>query len=190
MGPDTFLQSLHGWQNFYTLLGEAAATLTGLMFVAASLGARLISDEADPKVRTFLTPTVVHFSLVLLLAALMNVPTQTRAALTAQLAILGLIGAGYSLSHLPRLRDFGRDGKLSRQAWAWNLALPLVGALWLGGRRPRPEPVRLRGAGRGGGRRPAARHGRPPQRLERDHPACPPHSILIVLRDTTTAPCR
>jgi len=133
MEPDTFLQSLHGWQNFYTLLGEAAATLTGLMFVAASLGARLISDEGEPKVRTFLTPTVVHFSLVLLLAALMNVPTQTRAALTAQLAILGLIGAGYSLSHLPRLRDFGRDGKLSRQAWAWNLALPLVGALWLGG---------------------------------------------------------
>ncbi len=104
---DTFLQALHGWQNFYTLLGEAAATLTGLMFVAASLGARLISDEGDPKVRTFLTPTVVHFSLVLLLAALMNVPTQTRAALTAQLALLGLIGAGYSLSHLPRLRDFG-----------------------------------------------------------------------------------
>lgn len=107
---DTFFQVLHGWQNFYTLLGEAAATLTGLMFVAASLGARLISDEADSKVRTFLTPTVVHFSLVLLLAALMNVPTQTRAALTAQLAILGLIGAGYSLSHL---RGFGRTATLS-----------------------------------------------------------------------------
>lgn len=133
MRPDTFLQALHGWQGFYTLLGSAAATLTGLMFVAASLGARLISDEVDPKVRTFLTPTVVHFSLVLLLAALMNVPTQTRAALAAQLAALGLFGAGYSLSHLPRLRNFGRDGSLSRPAWAWNLALPLLGALWLVG---------------------------------------------------------
>lgn len=130
---DNFLQALHGWQNFYTLLGEASATLTGLMFVAASLGARLINDEDDPKVRTFLTPTVVHFSLVLLLAALMNVPTQTRAALTAQFAVLGLIGAGYSLSHLPRLRGFQHDGSLDRQTWAWNLALPLLGALWLAG---------------------------------------------------------
>jgi len=133
MRPDTFLQALHGWQNFYTLLGEASATLTGLMFVAASLGARLINDEADPKVRTFLTPTVVHFSLVLLLSALMNVPTQTRAALAAQFAALDLFGAGYSLSHLPRLRGFQHDGSLERQAWVWNLALPLLAALWLAG---------------------------------------------------------
>ena len=133
MGPDIFLQALHGWQNFYTLLGGAAVPLTGLMFVAAGLGARLISDEADPKVRTFLTPTVVHFSLVLLLSALMNVPTQTRAALAAQLAVLGLIGAGYSLSHLPRLRGFQREGGLERPAWVWKLTLPLFAALWLTG---------------------------------------------------------
>ena len=133
MRPDTFLQALHGWQNFYTLLGEAAATLTGLMFVAASLGARLINDEADPKVRTFITPTVVHFSLVLLLAALMNIPTQTQGALAIQFAALGLFGAGYSLSHLPRLRGFQHDGSLERQAWTWNLALPLFAALWLAG---------------------------------------------------------
>ncbi len=131
MRPDAFLQALHGWQNFYALLGEASATLTGLMFVAASLGARLINDDADPKVRTFLTPTVVHFSLVLLLSALMNVPTQTRTALAAQLAALGLFGAGYSLSHLSRLRGFQHDGGLRRQTWVWNLALPLLGALWL-----------------------------------------------------------
>ena len=133
MGPDTFLQALHDWQNFYTLLGGAAATLTGLMFVAASLGARILNEEDDPKVRTFITPTVIYFSLVLLLSALMNIPTQTRAALTAQFAAVGLIGVGYSLSHLPRLRGFHQGGGLERQAWAWNLALPLFSALWLTG---------------------------------------------------------
>ena len=38
MKPETFLQALHDWQSFYTLIGEVSATLTGLMFVAASLG--------------------------------------------------------------------------------------------------------------------------------------------------------
>ena len=131
MRPDTFIQALHDWQNFYTLLGEVSATLTGLMFVAASLGARLINEEDDPKVRTFLTPTVVYFSHVLLLSALMNVPTQTRAALIVQFAAAGLIGAGYSLSHLPRLRGFQQDKAFSRQTWIWNLLLPLFSALWL-----------------------------------------------------------
>ena len=130
---DTFLQALHGWQNFYTLLGEAAATLTGLMFVAASLGPRLISDKADPKVRTFITPTVIYFSLALQLCALMNVPTQTRAALAVQLAVLGLGGTGYSLSHLRRLRGFHRNGILGRGDWVWNLALPLLATLCLAG---------------------------------------------------------
>ena len=133
MKPDSFLQALHDWQGFYALLGSAAATLTGLMFVAASLGARLINDEADPKVRTFLTPTVIYFSLVLLLSALMNVPTQTPTALTAQFATVGLVGTGYSLSHLSRLRDFHRAGSLRAQSWVWNLVLPLLGALWLVG---------------------------------------------------------
>jgi len=131
MQPNTFLQALHAWQGFYTLLGGAAATLTGLVFVAASLGARLINEESDPKVRTFITPTVIYFSLVLLVSLLMNVPNQTRPALAVQLAVVGLSGAGYSLSHLARLRGFQRDGGLSRQTWAWNLAQPLHGALWL-----------------------------------------------------------
>ena len=128
MRPDTFLQALHDWQNFYTLLGEASATLAGLMFVAAILGARLINEDSDAKVRTLLTPTVLYFSLVLL-SALMNISTQTRAALTVQLFVVGLIGAGYSLS---------------RQA-----------------------SILHGGAERGGGRCPAAPHGRPPQCLER-----------------------
>ena len=81
--------------------------------------------------RTFLTPTVVYFSHVLLLPALMNVPTQTRTALIVQFAAAGLIGAGYSLSHLPRLHGFQHDGGLSRQAWIWNLILPFLSALWL-----------------------------------------------------------
>lgn len=131
MTPDALLQSLHAWQDYYTLLGEVSATLTGLMFVAASLGTRLIDGSSGPKVQTFMTPTVVYFSLVLLLSALMNVPVQTRLSLTAQFAAGGLFGCGYSLSHLPRLRRFQHEGSVDRLAWVWTVALPLVAALWL-----------------------------------------------------------
>ncbi len=129
MKPDLFTQTLHEWQNYYTLLGGASATLIGLMFVAASLGTSLINDDDDPKVRTFITPTVIYFSLALLLSVLMNVPVQTQQTLVAQFAVVGLVGAWYSLSHLPRLRGFYRHDGLG--LWIWNLVLPLCAAVLL-----------------------------------------------------------
>ena len=131
MRPDAVLQALHGWQNYYTLLGEVSATLTGLMFIAASLGTRLIDGSSSPKVQTFMTPTVVYFSLVLLLSALMNVPVQTRLSLLVQFAAVGLFGCGYSLSHLPRLHRFQHEGILDGPVWIWTIALPFFAAVWL-----------------------------------------------------------
>jgi len=128
---DPFVQTLHAWQNFYTLLGEASATLTGLMFVAASLGTSLIDDKAGPKVQTFITPTVTYFSLVLLISALMNIPSQTPLLLTLQLGMIGLFGTGYSLSHFRRLRGFELEPGDTGQIWLWNVALPLFASLWL-----------------------------------------------------------
>ncbi len=128
---EPFSQVLHGWQSFYQLVGEASATLTGLMFVAASLGTSLIDDKAGPKVQTFITPTVTYFSIVLLISALMNIPNQTPLSLALQLGAIGLFGTGYSASHFLRLRGFELDPADTAQVWLWNLALPLLASLWL-----------------------------------------------------------
>jgi hypothetical protein len=56
---DPWLQQLYEWRNFYVLLGAAAATLTGLMFVVVSLGPHLIAAHTATGVRVFVTPTVV-----------------------------------------------------------------------------------------------------------------------------------
>ena len=130
---DSFFQLLHGWQSFYQLVGESSATLTGLMFVAASLGTSLIDDKAGPKVQTFITPTVTYFSVVLLISALMNIPNQTPFSLTLELGALGLFGAGYSSSHFRRLRGFDLDPSDTGQVWLWNFALPLLASLSLMG---------------------------------------------------------
>ncbi len=128
---EPFSQILHDWQNFYQLVGESSATLTGLMFIAASLGTSLIDDKAGPKVRTFITPTIIYFSVVLLISALMNIPNQTSFWLSLQLGVIGLFGTGYSASHFWRLRGFDLDPADVSQIWLWNLALPLLASLCL-----------------------------------------------------------
>ena len=35
----------HSWHDFYLLVGTASATLVGLMFVAATLGASVFSER-------------------------------------------------------------------------------------------------------------------------------------------------
>jgi len=47
------LDVLHDWQNFYVLMGGASATLTGLMFVAVSLGMNLVNDASEADIHTY-----------------------------------------------------------------------------------------------------------------------------------------
>ena len=49
------------WHDFYALVGTAAATLVGLMFVAASIGDNIFDEKDLVPMKAFITPTVVHF---------------------------------------------------------------------------------------------------------------------------------
>src|SRR5664279_3653696 len=55
----------------------AAATLVGLIFLAFSLGARLVPAEDNTAMRGFVVPIVIHFGAVLILSALMLIPVYT-----------------------------------------------------------------------------------------------------------------
>jgi len=71
------IEAFRAWQNFYLLTGATAATLTGLVFVAASLGANLKnSAQVTSGIPIFVTPTVIHFTTVLLVAMPTNSPMQ------------------------------------------------------------------------------------------------------------------
>ena len=87
---------LHSWHDFYVLVGTAAATLVGLMFVSASIGAQVFTEKNRAGMRAFLSPTVVHFSSVLFIAILAAIPTHTWRTLAVLLAASGLAGLGYS----------------------------------------------------------------------------------------------
>jgi len=51
-------------------MGGASATLTGLMFVAVSLGMNLVNDASEADIHTYVSPTLFHFVASLLLAGI------------------------------------------------------------------------------------------------------------------------
>ena len=70
------LPALAGWENFYVILGSAAAGLTGLTFVVVALAADANMTHLSG-LRTFVSPTVIHFSSALWITALCSVPRHT-----------------------------------------------------------------------------------------------------------------
>src|SRR4051812_50170669 len=68
-----------GWDTFYVIIGSSAAALTGLMFVVISLTAdvRFTAIDRNNGLDAYATPTVMHFCLVLLLAAVLTSPKHT-----------------------------------------------------------------------------------------------------------------
>src|SRR5579864_5026772 len=65
--PEAMLTPLATWQNFYVIIGSAAATLTGLMFVVITLIAQLrvqVSSDSGG-IAVFSTPNVFHFGAAL-----------------------------------------------------------------------------------------------------------------------------
>jgi hypothetical protein len=118
---------LSNWQNFYMVMGTAAATLTGLMFVATSLVAGIETHvpTASAGVSAFSTPTVVHFGSVLLLAGILSMPWQT---LSSPGFLLGLAGLGmvlYSIIVLRRMIHVPHY-QSTLEDWLWYMVLPFL----------------------------------------------------------------
>ena len=114
--PDTYI--LRDWQSFYLLAGTASATLIGLMFVAISFGARLVPTQSESSVRAFVTPTVIHFSAVLILSVSALIPTFTNEWFAFVLALLGSSGLVYGLQVIRQmLLHRGQGQPLDAEHW-------------------------------------------------------------------------
>jgi hypothetical protein len=68
---------LSGWENFYVIVGSSAGALIGLQFVVVTLIAERPPRDADAAGAAFSTPSVVHFTVVLLLSAIASIPWRT-----------------------------------------------------------------------------------------------------------------
>ena len=127
--PDALSQPLQGWQNFYLLVGTAAATLVGLMFVTISFGSRFITQKNIAALRVYMSPTVIHFIYVLGTAAVVAIPTVSRVFLGILLVTVGLISCVRTLTGVPSMWQASRRQFVDMHDWVWYLAAPLISYL-------------------------------------------------------------
>jgi hypothetical protein len=113
---------LGSWHDFYAILAMASGTLIGAMFIVASIGGRMTRTRATA-VASFVTPTVIHLSVVLLACALLVVPTLDRRTL----GIIGLIGGLIGLAAATRIFWQVLHSKVDHVDRLWYGGLPLLG---------------------------------------------------------------
>lgn len=121
----SLISELHEWGGFYGIVGAAAGALIGLQFVVMTLGGQRPPSRQAEVSAAFATPTIVHFSVVLLLSALLQAPWKTILPAAAVCGVLGFAGTAYSLVTAWRMRvqtiyrpDF--------EDWMFHALLPLV----------------------------------------------------------------
>ena len=115
------------WQNFYVIVGSAAAALTGLQFVVIALSANMRKIGAGTEVGVYATPTIFHFCAVLLIAAITSVPHQSAMSLAICLGIAGAIGFVYAILVAIAARRQTSGYVPVLEDWIWHAVLPLAG---------------------------------------------------------------
>ncbi|GCE24351.1 hypothetical protein KDK_81510 [Dictyobacter kobayashii] len=116
---------LTAWGNFYVIVGTAAATLTGLMFVVLTLIAGVRSPRSSGSIAAFGTPNVVHFCAALLVAATLNAPWQALWNASLVLGLCGLGGVVYVAIIVRRAR-YQTSYELVIEDWVWHVIIPFA----------------------------------------------------------------
>jgi hypothetical protein len=120
-----------GWGEFYFMIGSSAAGLIGLLFVVATLTADIEQHRALKGVKLFMTPTVFHFAVVLVISALattQEIHPDALAAVMGAAAFLGIVYIAQRLAGLLRPKAV--------EDWTDILfygAVPMIGYIALGG---------------------------------------------------------
>jgi len=123
---------LPSWESFYVIVGSSGAALVGLQFVAMTLIAdrsRRVKASADA-IGGFSTPTVVHLTSALAVAAIMSAPWERLLPVCIALGLWGAGGLAYCAVVLRRTRR----QKVYQPVWGdwvWYVALPSVAYLTL-----------------------------------------------------------
>ncbi len=123
--------ALETWNNFYVIVGSAAGALTGLQFVVVALVADTHARGFTNTSSAFATPTVVHFSSVLVLSAMLAAPW---VATGAPMLLAGLGGAGGVMYSIVVGRRAWRqvDYRPVLEDWLFHVYIPAAAYLTIG----------------------------------------------------------
>src|ERR1700730_14250900 len=122
---------LAGWDNFFVIAGSSAAALTGLTFIVITLsaqGGRVNSNG----LKRFITPTIVHFTVVLAFSAFLSMPHHTLLSLCVSLVVAGILGLIYIGTIAASIRGMTSTYVPVHEDWIWNVILPGIAyGIWL-----------------------------------------------------------
>jgi hypothetical protein len=113
------------WESFYVIVGSGAAALIGLQFVVMTLIAARPPLRAADAGAAFSTPTIVHFSTVLMLSAILSAPWHTVTLIAALWGLMGFCGMAYSLFVARQMRRQTIYQPVVED-WCFHALLPLV----------------------------------------------------------------
>lgn len=115
---------LAAWESYYVIIGTSAAALTGLTFVVIAMIAETPRSADAHGIATFLTPTIVHYCIALLVSAILSAPWHGLGGAGIALGLSGIVGLGYAFIVLLRARRV-RHYKLVLEDWVWHTVFPV-----------------------------------------------------------------
>jgi|SRR5438105_9541194 len=118
------------WESFYVIVGAAAGALIGLQFVVMTLLAEKPHLGTPEAGAAFATPTIVHFSVALLLSAILRAPWHGIAPIAVLWGLVGLGGIIYVAIVARRMRT-QTTYRPDREDWLFHGVLPLAANLVL-----------------------------------------------------------
>lgn len=126
VGESSDMGPFDGWENFYVIVGSSAGALIGLQFVVMTLIANLPLARGDAQAGgAYTTPSVVHFSVTLLLSALVSAPWNGIAAVAVLWGLVGFGGIVYIFQVARRMR-WQTAYQAVFEDWLFHVLLPLT----------------------------------------------------------------
>ena len=119
------MTDLAEWESFYVIVGAAAGGLIGLQFVVMTLIAERPPKRAAEAGAAFATPTIVHFSVALLLCALLRVPWQGIMPGAVLCGLIGFSGFVYIVVVQRRMRK-QTVYRPQFEDWLFHVVLPMA----------------------------------------------------------------
>ncbi len=117
-----------GWSEYYLVVGSAAGALIGLLFVVVTLTQGYERSRAMMGVSLYMTPTAVHFAVVLTIGALATAPrlaAWTAVLVVGTCAVAGLVNAVHAALGIRKFRTTSQEPPHWTDFWAYG-ALPAV----------------------------------------------------------------
>ncbi len=121
-----------GWDSYYLLIGGAGGALIGLLFVVVTLTSGVERSLALRGNSVFMTPTLFHFGVVLLISAIALAPGLSAATVGTAVALSAVAGLTFAATCTVRIAW----GKMTQaphwsDLWCYGVA-PGVAYLGLG----------------------------------------------------------